>query len=153
MRIVQAPVPVQPPDQPPNAEGLTGVAFRVTVVPWGKLSTQLTAVLAQLKPEVELATTPVPLPWKLTVRIGSELPPPLPVLVKQTTLAVILPVTIAPDEETPEPSLFVVNEAEISAPPQRKPVVVIKPVELMVNICGVLEAQVTWLVISLVTGG
>jgi hypothetical protein len=127
--------------------------LRVTVVPLGKLSTQLTAVLAQLKPEVELATTPVPLPWKLTVRIGSELPPPLPVLVKQTTLAVIFPVTIAPDEETPEPSAFVVTEAEISAPPHSKPVVVIKPVESIVNICGVSEFQVTLSVISLVTGG
>ncbi|HXO38086.1 MAG TPA: hypothetical protein VN872_05590, partial [Candidatus Acidoferrum sp.] len=61
------------------------MAVRVTVVPAGKLSTQLTAVLAQLKPEVELVTVPVPPPRKLTVKIGSPAPPPLPVLVKHTT--------------------------------------------------------------------
>lgn|ERR1700733_2283918 len=134
MRTVQAPVPVQPPDQPPNAEGLTAVAFRVTVVPLGKLSTQLTAVLAQLKPDVELATTPVPLPRKLTVRIGSELPPPLPVLVKQTTFAVIVPTTTAPDEDTPEASLLVFRVADTSVVPQTWPVAVSKPPDAMVNI-------------------
>jgi hypothetical protein len=50
---------------------------------------QLTAVLAQLKPEVELVTVPVPLPVKLTVKVGSAPPPPLVVPVKHTTLAVI----------------------------------------------------------------
>ena len=69
-------VPLQPPDQPPNVDGAIGVAVRVTVVPDGKLSTQLVSTLVQLKPEVELVTVPVPLPWKLTVKIGS--PPPAP---------------------------------------------------------------------------
>lgn len=68
--------PVQPPDQPPNVEGATGVAVSVTVVPDGKLSTQLIDALVQLKPEVELVTVPVPLPRKVTVKIGS--PPPAP---------------------------------------------------------------------------
>jgi len=130
---VQVPVPVQPPDQPPNVEGETGLAVRVTAVPDGKLSTQLTFVLEQVKPEVVLATTPVPLPEKLTVRTGSEPPlPPLPLPVKQTTFTVISPVTIAPDEDTPEPSWFVVTVAETRPPPQRSPVATKSPVELTV---------------------
>jgi hypothetical protein len=121
------------------------------VVPAGKLSTQLIAVLAQLK--VGLVTVPVPLPRKLTVRIGAALPPP-PVLVKQTTLAAMEPVTIAPEEDTPDPSAFVVSVAEIRVfGPQTTPVAVISPVELTVTSWLSLDAQVTWLVISLVTGG
>lgn len=80
---------MQPPVQLPKVDGAIGVALRVTVVPDGKLSMQLTAVLAQLKPEVELVTVPVPLPVKLTVKVGSAPPPPLVVPVKHTTLAVI----------------------------------------------------------------
>jgi hypothetical protein len=72
----QVEVPVQPPVQPPNVDGATGVAVRVTVVPDGKLSTQVIDALVQLKPEVELVTVPLPLPRKFTVRIGS--PPPAP---------------------------------------------------------------------------
>jgi hypothetical protein len=102
-RMTQVEVPVQPPDHPVNVEGAIGVAVRVTVVPDGKLSTQLTAVLAQLKPPEELVTVPVPLPWKLTVKIGSAPPPPPLVSVKHTTLAVIKPVTTAPEEERPKP--------------------------------------------------
>jgi hypothetical protein len=152
-RRTQFPVPVQPPDQPPNVEGAMGVAVRVTVVPLGKLSMQLTAVLAQLKPEVELVTVPVPLPRKLTVNVGSAPPPPLPVLVKQTTFAVMEPVTTAPEEDTPDPSALVVTVAETKVPPQARPVAVSKPVEVTVNISGVFDAQATWLVIFLVTGG
>ena len=147
------PVPVQaPPDQPPNVEGATGVAVRVMVVPLGKLSMQLTSVLAQLKPEVEV-TVPVPLPEKLTVKVGPAPPPPLLVPSKQTTFAVMLPVTTAPDDDTPDPSALVVTVAETKVAPQTKPVAVSKPAGVMVNICGSLEAQVTWLVISFVTGG
>jgi hypothetical protein len=119
------------------------VAVSVTVVSLGKLSMQLTAALAQVKPEVELLTVPVPLPEKLSVSVGSAAPPPLPVPVKQTTFAVILPVTMAPDDDTPDPSLFVVTVAETKPPPQRNPVAVIRPEELTVTSCGVLEAQVT----------
>ena len=72
----QVEVPVQPPDQPSNVDGATGVAVSVTVVPDGKLSTQLVSTLVQVKPEVELVTVPVPLPRKVTVKIGS--PPPAP---------------------------------------------------------------------------
>ena len=136
-------VPVQAPDQPPNVEGATGVAMRVTVVPLGKLSSQLTCVLGQLKAVGELVTVPVPLPEKLTVRTGSAPPPPLVVPVKQTTFAVMLPTTMAPDEDTPDPSWFVVTLAETKVAPQTPPVAVSKPVELMVNIWGSLEAQVT----------
>ena len=128
------PVPVQPPDHPPNVDGETGLAVRVTAVPDGKLSTQLTFVLEQVNPEVVLATTPVPLPEKLTVRTGSDPPlPPLPLPVKQTTFAVINPVTIAPEEDTPEPSWFVVTVAETKPPPQSSPVATIRPVELTVT--------------------
>jgi hypothetical protein len=60
---------------------------------------------------------------------------------------------IAPDEEIPEPSELVVTVAEISVPPQLCPVAVAKPVELTVTICVSLDDQVTWFVMSLVTGG
>lgn len=144
-------VPVQPPDQPPKVAGATGVAVRVTAVPAGKLSTQLIAVLAQLK--VALVTVPVPLPIKLTARIGAA-PPPPPVLVKQTTLAVMKPVTTAPEEDTPEPSEFVVTVAEIKVfGPQTTPVAVISPPELTVTSWLSLVVQVTRSVMSLVTGG
>jgi hypothetical protein len=63
------------------------------------------------------------------------------------------PVTIAPDEDTPLPSLFVVAVADTKVPPQAWPVADNRPAELTVNICGVFEDQVTWLVMSLVTGG
>jgi len=110
-------------------------------------------VLAQLKPEVELVIVPVPLPRKLTVKVGSAPLPPLLVLVKQTTFAVIYPVTTAPDEDKPDPSVFVCRVAETRVPPQARPVAVSRPVELTVNICVVFETHVTWFVISLVTGG
>jgi hypothetical protein len=92
-------------------------------------------VLEQVKPEVVLATTPVPPPEKITVRTGSDPPPlpPLPLPVKQTTSAVIYAVTTAPDDDTPEPSWFVVTEAETRPPPQSTPVATIRPVELTVT--------------------
>lgn len=95
----------------------------------------------------------MPPPAKLSVRVGSPVPLPPPELTKQTTLAVMDPVTFAPEEDTPDASAFVVTVAETSVLPQAAPVAVSRPVELTVNICGVLEAQVTWFVISLVTGG
>jgi hypothetical protein len=124
-----------PPVQPPKVEGETGLAVSVTAVPDGKLSRQLTFVLEQVKPEVVLATTPVPPPEKITVRTGSDPPPlpPLPLPVKQTTSAVIYAVTTAPDDDTPEPSWFVVTEAETRPPPQSTPVATIRPVELTVT--------------------
>jgi len=148
-KVQTEPLLGQPPDQPANEEP-TGVAVRVTVVPLGKLALQLPAELAQLSPTGELATVPEPAPAKSTVRIG---PPPPPVPVKQTTFAVIVPVTIAPDEDNPPTLLFVVTVAETREPPQAKPVAVNRPVELTVNICVSFEAQVTWFVMSLVTGG
>lgn len=149
----QGEVPVQaPPDQPPNVDGATGVAVRVTVVPLGKLSVQLTPVLAQLKPEGDV-TVPVPPPRKLTVRVGSAPPPPLLVLVKQTTFAVMYPVTMAPDVDRPDPSVLVCKVAETSVAPQALPVAVSKPAGVTVNICVSVEAQVTLLVMSFVAGG
>jgi hypothetical protein len=105
-------------------------------------------LVAQLIPKGELVTVPEPLPAKLTVRTGAP-----PVLVKQTTFAVIDPVTMAPDEDSPPALLFVVTVAETREPPQAKPVAVSSPVELTENICVSFEAQVTLFVMSLVTGG
>jgi hypothetical protein len=68
-----------------------GVAVKVTVVPLGNAALQ---VLAQLRPEGELIMVPEPLPAKFAVRTG----PPEPELVKQTTFAVMKPVTMAPVE-------------------------------------------------------
>ncbi len=127
--------PVQPPNVP------LGVAVNVTVVPFVKLPLQ---VVAQLRPKGELVMIPEPVPTKSTVRVGPE---------GQTTIAVINPVTIAPDECRPPALVFVVTVAETRAPPQAKPVAARSPVELTVTISGVFEAQVTWSVMSLVTGG
>ena len=135
----------QPP-QPPNVP--LGAAVTMTGVPLVNVPMHGFAALVQLKPAGELVTVPVPVPRNVTDRVGPELVP-----VKQTTLAVMYPVTIAPVEEIPPELLFVVTVAEIRAPPQATPVAVSRPVELTVAMSGVFEAQVTWLVISLVTGG
>jgi len=59
-------VPLQPPpDHPAKDEFAAGVSVRVTEVPGVKLALQ---VGAQLIPEGALATVPVPLPARLTVR-------------------------------------------------------------------------------------
>ena len=63
------------------------------------------------------------------------------------------PVTIAPDEDIPPSLLFFFTVAEIIVPPHDCPVAVINPVELTVTISGVFEVQVTWSVMSFVTGG
>jgi hypothetical protein len=86
----------------------------------------------------------------LSARIG---PDRLRAPVKQTTFAVIVPTTSAPDEDKPPALLLVVTVAVIRVFPQELPVAVIRPVELTVTICGVFEAQTAWSVISLVTGG
>jgi hypothetical protein len=110
---------VHPPLHPPNEEVPTGVAVRVTGVPLAKLALHVPWVLAQLMPRGELVTVPEPLPAKLTVRIGD--PPPEPVLAKQTTFAVVDPVTMAPDEDGPPALLFVVTVAETREPHTRSP--------------------------------
>jgi len=144
-------LPVQSPEKPAKTDDPTGVAVRVTLEPVGKLLTQFTCVLAQLIPPGELLTVPVPVPAKLSARVGSE--PPLLLPVKQTTSAVMDPVTIAPVADTPPASLFVCTVAEMIVPPQGPPVTVIRPLELTVTMAGVFELQVTSSVISLVTGG
>jgi hypothetical protein len=75
------------------------------------------------------------------------------VLVKQTTFAVIDPVTMAPDEDSPPALLFVVTVAETREAPHAKPVAVSSPLEVTENICVSLDAHVTWFVMSFVTGG
>jgi hypothetical protein len=59
-------------------------------------------------------------------------------------LAVIFPVTTAPDEDILLGALlFVVTVAKIRALPQASPVAVSRPFELTVTICGVFDCQVT----------
>ena len=139
------------PVQLSNTDEPVAVAVRVTGVPlayWVRHGVGL----EQLRPGGALATVPAPRPAKVRVRTGDPVPPPLE-LVKQTTFAVMNPVTTAPDEESPPVLVFVVSVAETSVPPHDSPVAVSKPVASTVNICGVFELQVTWFVMSLVTGG
>ena len=64
--------------------------------------------------------------------------------VKHTTLAVMLPVTRAPDDDTLPILWFVVTVAEISVSPHACPITVIKPVAAStVTICGVFEFHTT----------
>jgi hypothetical protein len=123
--------PVQPPKVP------FGTAVNVTVVPVGKLPVQEEPVLdEQPRPAGELDMVPEPVPAKSTVTVG-------PVPVKQTTMANVDPVTTAPDDDTPDPSWFVVTLADTRVLPQSMPVAVSKPADVTVKTCGVLEAQVT----------
>jgi len=78
------------PIQPPKVEPPALVAVSVTDVPLWKLALQL---VAQLIPGGELMTVPVPPPAKRIVSVGP--------LVKQMTFAVIVPVTIAPEDDRP----------------------------------------------------
>ena len=74
--------------------------------------------------------------------------------VKQTTLAVILPVTMAPVDDTFPMLWSVVTVAVIRASPQASPVAVIRPVAASTVIrSGVFDFQATWSVMSLLTGG
>jgi hypothetical protein len=139
------------PAQLPNTDEPVGDAVSVTAVPlvnWVRHGNGL----AQLRPDGELVTVPAPFPAKVRVRTGEPVPPPLE-LVKQTTFPVMYPVTSAPDEDKPPELVLVVSVAETSVPPHDSPVAVSKPVESTVNICGVFDVQVTWFVMSLVTGG
>lgn len=133
------------PDHPPNVP--LGTAVKVTVVPVGKLPVQEEpGVAEQPRPAGELEIVPVPVPAKSIVTVG-------PVPVKQTTLAVMLPLTTAPEADRPEASALVCRAAEMIEPPHALPVTVNKPLDVTVMACGKLDAQVTWFVISLVTGG
>ena len=110
LMIHVAPAMLSHPAQPPNVP-LVAAAVRVTVVPVGKLPVHVEPPLnEQPKPEGELETVPAPAPEESIVTVG-------PVPVKQTTFAVINPVTAAPEDDTPDPSAFVVTEAETMAPP------------------------------------
>lgn len=129
------------PTQPPKVEPL-GAAVNVTVVPGGKSAVQ---VVAQPSPEGELEIVPAPFPAK-----PAEIA--CPVGVKQTTLAVMKPVTIAP-EAVRLPSLLVCKVAETRAFPQVPPVAASTPFASTVTIAGVFDVQTTFFVMSLVTGG
>jgi hypothetical protein len=127
------------PLHPPNAP--LGTAVNVTVVALAKEElVQLTDELAQLSPAGELVTVPEPVPAKLIVRLGPELPPP-PVPVKQTTLPVMNPVTTAPVEDIPPALVLVVNVAETSVPPHVNPVTVSRPEASTVIICMSFDAR------------
>jgi hypothetical protein len=130
------------PDHPPNVEPFVGFAVSTIVLP---VDNAVLHVDEQLRPGGSLVIVPVPAPAKTTVSA-------CPVPVKQTTLAVIKPVMIAPDDPT-LPALLVVTVAEMREPPHSLPVAVARPVEFTVTRFGVFDAQVTWLVMSLVTGG
>jgi hypothetical protein len=71
----------------------------------------------------------------------------------QVTFAVIEPVTIAPEDERPPSLLFVLTVAEMSELPQSTPPGESAPVEVTTATAGVFEAQMTWFVMSFVTGG
>jgi hypothetical protein len=131
------------PDQATDVALPVGVAVNVIAVPLAKFALHVDRQL--LIPPGLLLTLPVP--ETLTVRRGPAVP------VKQTTFAVMLPVTMAPDDDRPPALLFVFTVAEMSVFPQARPVAVISPVEFTVTICGVFEDQITWFVMSLSTGG
>jgi hypothetical protein len=61
---VQAPVPLQAPDQLANVDPVPGVAVSVTGVPMAKLALH---VVPQLMPEGLLVMVPVPVPASTTV--------------------------------------------------------------------------------------
>jgi len=136
-------VGLQPDDQPSKEEPEPGVAVRRIAAPAPKLAVH---VVGQVMPTGELVTNPDPVPPRFTVRAA--------VVPGQMTLAVIFPVTTAPDEDILLGALLlVITVAQIRALPQASPVAVIRPVELTVTICGVFDDQVTWPVMSLVAGG
>ena len=116
------------PCQPPNVPA--GAAVNITVDPLGKLATQLLEALVQLMPAGELVTEPEPSPAKVREMLG--LPPPVPV--KQTTLAVIEAVMMAPEDETPPELLLVFIVAETNELPQAMPVAVSTPAASTVTI-------------------
>jgi len=66
MVTLQAPVPLQAPLQPANAEPEAGVAVKLTILPLAKLAEQ---VAPQEIPTGELVTVPVPVPVSVTVRV------------------------------------------------------------------------------------
>ena len=125
------------PDHETLVAGAAGVAVRVIAVELAKPALQM---LGQLIPPGELVTVPVP--ETVTVRVGFPVPPP-PVPVKQTTFAVILPVTTAPEELRPPLLEFVLTVAEMTLPPHTNPVAVSNPVGLIVNICASFEPHET----------
>jgi hypothetical protein len=66
----------------------------------------------------------------------------------------MVPVTIAPDDDTFPILWLVVTVAAIRVSPQASPVAVIRPVAAStVTIPGVFELHTTWFVMSFETGG
>src|SRR6185437_7572463 len=67
MVTLHAPVPLQAPLQPANVELESGVAVKLTTVPFAKLAEH---IAPQEIPAGELATVPVPVPLLATVRVN-----------------------------------------------------------------------------------
>jgi len=112
--------------QPPN---VPEVAVAVSVIGPADGEKGTLQFCAQINGDGTTDTVPVPLPKKVMVKITLFAPP-----VKQTTLAVMLPVTMAPEELRPLGSLLVWSVAETTELPQALPVAVSNPVELRVKI-------------------
>jgi hypothetical protein len=110
--------PVHPPNVP------FGDAVKVIAVLEGNVAVH---EASQLSPAGTLVMVPVPGPAKLTASVGPT---------KQTTLVVMVAVTIAPDDL---PLLMV---AEIKVLPQPMPVAVTKPEVFTVAMSGVLDVHV-----------
>lgn len=148
-RLHVGPETVSHPNQLPNVEPEFGAAVSEIADPAEKVPLQ---AVAHPSPAGVLFTVPDPAPEKFTVR-RKAVPPDPPEPEKQITFACIVPVTIAPEEERLPALLFVWTVAATRVLPHALPVAVINPVESTVTICGALEVQTTWLVMSFVTGG
>ncbi|HZP17917.1 MAG TPA: hypothetical protein VFB00_08135 [Terriglobales bacterium] len=125
--IVHTAVPL-PPSQPTQLAEVAlpvGVAVIVIAEPGGKL---LLHVVAQPSPGGVLEIVPVPM--ICAVKTGFPPPPAL----KQTTFAVMKPVTIAPDDDRFPVLLLVCTVAETRALPQARPVAVNTPFASTVTI-------------------
>ena len=90
MVTLQAPVPLQAPLQPANVEPESGVAVKLTTVPFAKFAEH---VVPQEIPEGVLVTVPVPVPLLDTVRVTG---PAFPVKVAPTDLAASMVTLQAP---------------------------------------------------------
>ena len=95
-----------PPIQPAKDEPLAAVAVSVTEVPEGKLALQ---VCPQLMPEGVLATLPLPVPLKPTVRVGEVLKLAVTEVVC-VSVKVQTPVPLHPPDH-PEKKKFAAGEA------------------------------------------
>lgn len=96
---VQVFVPVQPPDHPAKLEPVAGVAVRVTAVPALKLAEH---VVPQLMPLGLLVTVPLPVPARVTLKLGCA--GAVPKVAVTVVFAVSLTVQVlVPEHDPPHP--------------------------------------------------